>query len=354
MLAAGAFTASLSLSSAAAGSPSLNNAAHPKVSTLSPQYLFETPVSEGTGSLYGTVFDPNGAAIPGAVVTLINSESHQIVSAISDGEGAYRFSAVAVGIYSLKVAASGFEPNQVSMIKLNANDNNRLDQTLSVASINEVVEITAPSISVSGAMVVIPSEPIVKAAFADNIEEVKQALLKFDANVRDTTTEWTALECAVLNANREMVQLLVSSKADVNARDRSGQTVLMLLGEDVTSDLVWDLLNAGAKVNMRDKDGDTALIEAASVNNTEVLRTLLEGGAKVNVANDDGDTPLMKAAAEGLVNNIRVLIQAGAEINQRDKKGKSALSYAKAGDHRAAVRLLTSFGAMDFEVKEEP
>ena len=172
MLAAGAFTASLSLSSAAAGSPSLNNAAHPKVSTLSPQYLFETPVSEGTGSLYGTVFDPNGAAIPGAVATLINSESHQIVSAISDGEGAYRFSAVAVGIYSLKVAASGFEPNQVSMIKLNANDNNRLDQTLSVASINEVVEITAPSISVSGAMVVIPCSMGGLARIAHGMSEV--------------------------------------------------------------------------------------------------------------------------------------------------------------------------------------
>jgi ankyrin repeat protein len=355
MIVAGAFSASLSLSSAVGATHPRQTNVPGQIATATTHHLFEPTLHGGTGSLHGVIFDPNGAAIPGAIVTLINSETRQISSVVSDGEGTYEFTGIEVGIYSLKIQARGFATSQVSMITLNANDNNRVDQTLSIASINEVVEVTAPEqVIMGGAMVATPEEPLVRAALSDNIEAVKENLLKFDANIRDRVTDWTSLECAVRNGNREMVQVLLASKADVNARDRSGQTVLMMIGEEVTSDLVWDLLNAGAKINLRDHDGDTALLEAATVNNTEALRTLLDAGAKVNLANNNGETPLMKAASEGLVNSVRILLQAGAEINQRDKRGKTALTYAKENDHRAVMRLLTSFGALEFEPKEEP
>jgi ankyrin repeat protein len=355
MIVAGAFSASLSLSSAVGGTHPRQASLPGQIAVATRQHLFEPALHGGTGSLHGVIFDPNGAVIIGAAVTLINSETRQILSVVSDGEGAYEFTGIEIGTYSLKIEARGFATTQVSMITLNANDNNRVDQTLSIASINEVVEINAPEgVFMGGAMVVMPGEPLVKAAQSDDIEAVKENLLKYDANIRDKVTDWTALECAVRNGNREMVQVLLASKADINARDRSGQTVLMMIGEEVTSDLVWDLLNAGAKINLRDHDGDTALMEIATVKNTEALRTLLDAGAKVNLANNNGDTPLMKAASEGLVNNIRILIQAGAEVNQRDKRGKTALTYAKENDHPAAARLLTSFGALEFAPKEEP
>jgi len=69
--------------------------------------------------------------------------------------------------------------------------------------------------------------------------------------------------------------------------------------------------------------------------------------------NDDGQSALMLAAGDGLVNNIRLLIQAGADINQRDKEGKTALTYAKENEHSAAIRLLISLGAIEFEHKEK-
>ena len=56
----------------------------------------------------------------------------------------------------------------------------------------------------------------------------------------------------------------------------------------------------------------------------------------------------MRAAANGVVNNIRLLVHAGADINSRDKKGRTALLYAKESDQRAAIRLLTSLGAIEF------
>jgi hypothetical protein len=312
-------------------------------------------VDGGTAAVYGVIFDPAGAVIPSATITIINVENNVVVMTYTDGTGQYRLSGLEPGMYNLKIEAGGFAPSDVPRITLRANDNNRLDQTLSIAQIQENVDVKLEKeiTLMGGAMIALPSNPLIKAAIDDNIEELKEALISIDANVRDPHTDSTALEHAVRNGNREMVQLLLWAKADVNARDRSGQTALMMLDGDVTTDMVWDLLNAGAKVNLRDTDGDTALSEIATVNNTEVLKTLLDAGAKVNAVNNQGQSALMKAAAEGLVNNIRVLVQAGADINQQDKGGKTALIYAKEGEHRAAIRLLISLGAIELPEKEK-
>jgi hypothetical protein len=355
-IAAGAFSATLSLSSAMTASAisTPSSLSHPAV-VASASRVHEMQLPGGTASIQGTILDPNGAVIPGALVTLTNAETKQIVSTVSDGSGNYRFN-VDTGTYDLKVEARGFATNDVSTIVLRENDNNRIDQTLGIAPISETVDIQSGETTtqiMGGAMVAMPSDPLVKAANADDLDAVRDELTRHEVNTRDQLTEWTALECAVRNANREMVQLLLWAKADINSRDHSGQTVLMMMGESATTDIVWDLLNAGAKVNARDNDGDTALSESARVNNTEVLKTLLDVGAKVNTVNDDGQSALMLAAGDGLVNNIRLLIQAGADINQRDKEGKTALTYAKENEHSAAIRLLISLGAIEFEHKKK-
>ena len=359
ILAASAFSASLSLSSAMAASAVATKDFSDSSSNHSAAMRYVEKVYEAgaTAALYGIIFDPNGAVIPGATITLTNLETREVTSAYSDGSGEYRFPSLSPGTYNLNAQAKGFASSDVPMITLRSNDNNRLDQTLSIAEIRETVEVIAEPGSrtevMGGVVAVMPANPLIRAALDDNIDELKEALLTVNANVRDQNTDSTALEHAVRNGNREMIQLLLWAKADVNARDRGGQTVLMMLDEDATTDIAWDLLNAGAKVNLRDSDGDTALSEIAIVNNSEVLKTLLDAGAKVNAVNNKGQSALMKAAGEGLVNNIRLLVQAGAEINQQDKNGKTALTYAKEGEHRAAVRLLISLGAIESPEKEE-
>jgi carboxypeptidase family protein/ankyrin repeat protein len=356
MVAASAFSATLGLTSAMAASNVSRHEFNPAYlhNSISSTSSINSFVDGGTAAVYGVIFDPAGAVIPSATITIINVENNVVVLTYTDGTGQYRLTGLEPGTYNLKIEAGGFAPSDVPLITLRANDNNRVDQTLSIAQIQETVEVKSEvQVVMGGAMIALPSNPLIKAALDDNIEELKQALINIDANVRDPQTDSTALEHAVRNGNREMVQLLLWAKADVNARDRSGQTALMMLDGDVTTDMVWDLLNAGAKVNLRDIDGDTALSEIATVNNTEVLKTLLDAGAKVNAVNNQGQSALMKAATEGLVNNIRVLVQAGADINQQDKNGKTALIYAKEGEHRAAIRLLISLGAIELPEKEK-
>lgn len=357
ILAASAFTASLSVSNANAGSwpQSFSNPNAPPTAVITG--LRTTPHRGGTATITGTVFDPKGAVITGASVSLTKMETKEVLSATTDGGGVYKFDGLEAGTYNLKIEASGFAVSDVPNVTVHADDNNRIDQTLSIATVTAEVEITAPeSQSVTSGAVVItsPTQPLVKAAAADDLAAVNEVLTKNpNANIRDEATGANALECAVRNSNREIIQTLLWAKADVNSRDGSGQTVLMMIDEKATTDLVWDLLNAGAKVNLHDNDGETALMAAAMVNNTEVLKTLLDAGAKVNVTSNDGLTALMIAAHEGHVNNVRLLILAGADINTRDKKGKTALQYAQEEDHRVIVRLLKEHGAITFESPEE-
>ena len=357
-LAAGAFSASLSISAAtAATQPSFRrpSVAHPVVAVA----VMNQPFSDtGTGTLRGRVFDPNGALVPFATVTLTCAETNDSRNTGTGGNGEYVFEGLQPGTYALKIDAQGFATQQVGNIVINAGDDSRMDQTLSIGEVTAevtVLETGTARFSGGGAVaIVLPSDPLVKAAMQDDLEALNTALItQQDPNVRDKDTHTTALQYAVSNGNREMVQVLLWAKADVNAKDEDGQTVLMMLSDKVTSEMVWDLVNAGAKVNVRDKDGDTALISAAELNNVEALKALLDAGAKVDTSNNDGETALMKAASNGLVNNIRTLILAGANVNARDKEGKTALMYATDAKESAAARLLKANGAIEFEVKEK-
>ena len=354
-IAASTFSAVLGLSAAVVANTNSKATAFPH-ETVSAACLVDQFSDSGTGTLRGYIFDPNGAVIAGASVSLTNLETNEHRYSITGGNGEYSFEGLKPGSYHLKIKSEGFDTREIPNITVRSDDNNRMDQTLSIAPITAEVTVQAQAnIVMGGAMVITASHPLVKAAMDDDLEKLKEVLLATpDPNVRDNDTQDTALEHAVRNGNRDMVQVLLWAKADVNARDKHGQTVLMMLSEDVTSEIIWDLINAGAKVNLRDEDGDTALIAVAEVNNVDALKTFLDAGAKVNVSNNDGQTALMMAASSGLVNNLRALILAGADVNARDKEGKTALMYALKEDERAAARLLKAHGAIEFPELEKP
>lgn len=357
MIAASAFSATLTVSTAVAATVNLKQTALPREHAFATLRTAQSYQSGGA-RLYGYVFDPNGAVITGAAVTLINSEANTPYYAFTSGDGQYQFVGLKPGTYHLKVSFRGFAESDLANLSIRENDNNRIDQTLSIAPVEADVTVTTPDdnrFSVSGAaVVVVAKDPLVNAATQDDLEAVKEILLtRPDANVRDKATHETALERAVLNGNREMVQVLLWAKADVNSRDNNGTTALMMIGHNTTSEIIWDLINNGAKVNLRDDDGDTALTNVAEIDNVEALKVLLDAGAKVNETNNEGKTALMLAAENGKLHNVRALIFAGADVNARDKDGKTALMYANENDESAVMRLLKAHGAIEFEQPEK-
>ncbi len=82
-------------------------------------------------SVRGTVYDPNGAVIPGAQVKLTSEETGETRSTTSGEEGEYGVSSLPPGAYRLEVSATGFETNARSLA-LQVNQELRADASLSV------------------------------------------------------------------------------------------------------------------------------------------------------------------------------------------------------------------------------
>ena len=64
--------------------------------------------AQSTGSIAGSVTDPNGAVVPGATVKVKGSAGQEF-SAVTNDNGGYRIPSVANGTYSVTITATGFK-----------------------------------------------------------------------------------------------------------------------------------------------------------------------------------------------------------------------------------------------------
>jgi N-acyl-D-amino-acid deacylase len=81
--------------------------------------------------------------------------------------------------------------------------------------------------------------------------------------------------------NREMFQLFVEAKADLQVRDKTGATTLMwaVFNEDPDPAIIEQVLKAGVDPNAHSSSGDTALVWATRRGNTAAVRILEQAGA---------------------------------------------------------------------------
>src|SRR5215472_10659916 len=61
-----------------------------------------------SGAMMGMVTDPSSAAVPGAVVELVDGNKGTTQISITDRDGTYRFNLLPPGRYALAVSHSGF------------------------------------------------------------------------------------------------------------------------------------------------------------------------------------------------------------------------------------------------------
>jgi len=99
--------------------------------------------TQSTTSLRGTVMDRSGAAVGSATVTLSSPERSFERTTTTTPEGAYEFTQLTPGSYSLTVDSSGFKKYQQKGISLLVNSPATVNVTLEVGARAEVVEVTA-------------------------------------------------------------------------------------------------------------------------------------------------------------------------------------------------------------------
>lgn len=341
-IAAGAFTAALSLSmNVVARTPSsMDEPLSASYQLAAGEGKFVRDTQGGSAALKGTILDPHGAVVPGAKVKLINEATQVEQETASNEEGAYRFDSLEAGNYTLKVKSPGFSGFESRNIILQSGE---------ASNVNATLTLTWLETATMGIVAVVePREPLVKAAYNDDLAAVKELLASgADVDVLDKAIDSTALAMAASHDNREMMLVLLHAGAEVNKQNKSGETALMFLTSRVSADTVRALIKAGADLELKDDEGETALMSAARLENTDVLKELISAGAKIDARDEKGQTALMVAARDGLIGNVTALLEAGAQINGRDEEEWTALRHAREGDHKEVMKLLQGKGGIE-------
>jgi hypothetical protein len=96
---------------------------------------------QATALLTGSVKDASGAIVVGAKVTLRSPQTNAARTTVSDKNGDYLFDLVNIGTYDLRVEQQGFETYLRKGIKLEINQNARLDVALRIGQASQVVEV---------------------------------------------------------------------------------------------------------------------------------------------------------------------------------------------------------------------
>jgi hypothetical protein len=95
------------------------------------------------GSIAGNVTDPSGAAVPGAKVTITDMGKGVTYNTVANDSGNYTQTHLIVGIYEVRVEASGFDTYVQRNVSVEVDAVTRVNAQLSVGKVGQVVTVSA-------------------------------------------------------------------------------------------------------------------------------------------------------------------------------------------------------------------
>jgi hypothetical protein len=95
-----------------------------------------------TGTMSGTVVDPQGQVVPGATVTVVNEATTDTREAVSDAQGNFLISNLQPGQYTLRIVLQSFRTLERKNIVLSAGERLAVSNlTLEIGSVGETVTV---------------------------------------------------------------------------------------------------------------------------------------------------------------------------------------------------------------------
>ncbi len=169
----------------------------------------------------------------------------------------------------------------------------------------------------------------------------KKELLPDYENLSPNDALWKAVRVS----NVQQVQRAIVRKADVNARDGDGSSILMIACQRGDAPVVRCLLEAGADARTTNNWGNSPLTWACQQENEEVVELLLAKKVNVNAHAPDGNTALHYASDKGYDKIVLLLCKKGANVKTRNKNGKTAFDIASDRGYRKVMSVLRRHGA---------
>src|SRR5579875_3711222 len=94
-----------------------------------------------TSTILGTVADSSGAVIPGAQITVRNTETGIVTKAVTNSQGTFSVPELQAGIYDVTVAKSGFETFETTALHVFSSVNARVDAVLKAGRVEQTVVV---------------------------------------------------------------------------------------------------------------------------------------------------------------------------------------------------------------------
>ncbi|XP_044728090.1 putative ankyrin repeat protein RF_0381 isoform X1 [Chrysoperla carnea] len=234
----------------------------------------------------------------------------------------------------------------------------------------EIIELLLKHKADINAEDIIEKIPLFYAIENQNLK-ITKLLLDNGANVKDDPE---LLHSAAMGESPEIVELLLQHNADVNVKNRYGQTPLYKAIEYDRLEIIELLLKHKADINAEDEDRITPLFYAIQNKKLKITKLLLDNGANVkdypellnraamgespeivelllqhkadvNGKNRCGQTPLFDAIQNNRIEITELLLKHNTDVNATDKYGKTALFLPVIRD---SYSYLTFFGGNSY------
>jgi hypothetical protein len=112
-------------------------------------FAFALTAQTNRGGITGTVFDPTGAVVPNAAMTLTNVGTGQKTHQKTSTAGTYNFASLDPVTYSVETEAQGFKKKLVENIKVDTASISTLDITLDTGAVSSEITIQAESTTIN-------------------------------------------------------------------------------------------------------------------------------------------------------------------------------------------------------------
>lgn len=203
--------------------------------------------------------------------------------------------------------------------------------------------------------------PLILAAIGDHVDCVRVLLERgASENLPSGTMKINAIHWAAYKGSFKCLTFFLDNVRSrlhpqlfveyFKRQDLYGNTLLHNASKSDSKACINLLLDLQSDIEQRNSSGFTSLLIAAQSGELEAVKALVERGARINAICQDGFAPLHYAAQGGWPDIVRYLIANGANIDQPTHTGWTPLMMAANNNYGECVKILLDANANPFSM----